>query len=59
VGEELKKAGFVNVKAWTQPCNWVFKDGQDFIEKMKGNWTDVEIDEELRTTIASLYDAQG
>ena len=29
----LEEAGFVNVKIWEQPINFLFRDGEEFVAK--------------------------
>ena len=53
-------AGFEagDIRIWNQPCNWWFKDGEDFWNNMNLLVPEESRDEALRLEVARLFDAE-
>lgn len=53
-------AGFSkNLKCWYQPANWIFKDGNDFVDRFVMGPNGSNHDDELKKMVAQIYDEQG
>jgi len=60
VKSEFLKAGFApNLKAWPQAANWFYKDGAAFVKQFEANMPKDFVNDEVRATMAELYDAEG
>jgi len=60
VKAEFLKAGFAqNLKTWSQAANWFYKDGAAFVQQFEENMPKDFVNDEIRATMASLYDAEG
>ena len=49
-------AGFEDIRLWYQPCNWYFKDGDDYWENFKQRVPENVRDDALKAEAVRLFD---